>query len=352
MRAAASLGLGLVLVASSATSANRAHADERDVVAARLHVDAPGSCASEDAFWRATARRTERLRRVDAGGDVALDVVMRPSERGASGDVRITRGGRTFAQRKVTGASCDEVTQALSLVVALAFDPAARVDLPPEPAHDDAPPAPAPAPATAAAAPAPAIIAPLAAPRPAERPDVDRAPHPRWRFGIAGHATALGVAAPGATLGYGGFVDLERDAAGLSPSFRAGLLRSDGSVASSSPGIGADITWTLARASVCPFRVDLVRSVSLRPCAGVDAGSMAAHPTGLAAGRDRARPWVAASAAVRLAWSPVRAAFVEAEAGAAAPFVRDELAVDPTVSLYRAPSLVGAAQFAAGVRFP
>ena len=338
-----------------------ASAGDGDALATRVQVDAPEGCASAASFWRATSRRTDRLRAAgDRRAEASLEVVIRPAERGARGELRIVRGGLRSAHRKVHAASCEEVTQALSLIAALAFDPAARTET------DDVagPSSGAEAPvswddASAAARPVtpdplpvatPASAAPASA-HPKDRPTTRRSTEriARWHLGGGAHVGALGLASPGAVVAYGAFLDLERDAPGLSPSFRAGAMRADGQA--SSAGVDAALAWTVARVSACPVRLDLAPRIAVRPCAGADLGSLAASASGVPRAQDRARPWAAPAVSARLAWSPMRVVFVELEGGAALPLVRDELAVDPSVSLYRAPAVMPFVQASGGVRF-
>jgi hypothetical protein len=63
------------------------------------------------------------------------------------------------------------------------------------------------------------------------------------------------------------------------------------------------------------------------------------------------RPWVAAGAKVRLAWSPGDPVVVGVDVGAAVPVLRDEFRVDPAISLFRAPPVVAAGGAWLGVRF-
>lgn len=344
-----------------------ARGDEHRAVAARVHVDAPVGCASDASFWRATSRRTDRLRAVEAGAaEASLEVTIQPGERGATGELRIHRGGTRSADRKVRGASCDEVTQALSLIAALAFDPAARADMPEEMptaslpetgAAEGAPPAAAPGPpaspvpAAAPAPPPPAGAAP-GVPVGGDRPagPARAGPPARWRIGAGAHAGALGLASPGVVVAYGAFLELGRDAQRFSPSFRAGAMLAEGTA--STGGVDAELTWTLARGSLCPVRFELLSGVSLRPCVGADVGALAARAPRLERSQDRTRAWVAPTAMARLVWSPVRVLFLEIEGGVAVPLVRDEIAVDPSISLYRAPSVLPTVQVGAGMRFP
>ena len=160
----------------------------------------------------------------------------------------------------------------------------------------------------------------------------------------------IALAAPSSIAGYGGFAEIARDRPGLSPAIRLALLHAEGG--SPDGPARAELSWWLARAEVCPLRVDVLRTVHARPCLGLETGALTGTPSGAARAQTRTRPWLAPSLSGRIEWEIYRISFIEAEASLSAPLVRDELVVDPTVSLYRAPALVPSARIAAGVRFP
>lgn len=315
-------------------------------IAVSVRVEAPASCTTTAAFWAALARRTDRLRQARGGeGEASIEITMRADAEtgGATGELRIVRAGSASEQRRLGAASCDELTQGMSLVAALAFDPAARL----EAAVDDAPAAPDRTPATApVAVPSPAPGAPRETPT-----NPPRDGSPALRLGIGGSAGVAGMSADGATPVLGGFVDLQHQR-GLLTTARLGITRQDASV--TREAVGAELAWTLGRASVCPLRVPLNAraSVSLMPCAGIEVGVLSAAARGVSRADDRSRLWFAASAMGRFEVQPVRSFFVEAQVGAGFPLIRDEIAVDPSLTLYRAPAVIAFGEIGAGVRFP
>lgn len=317
-----------------------------DPIPASVRVDAPPSCTTASSFWAALARRTDRLRQARSGEAAAsIEITMRPDADGgtATGELRIVRAGATGAaseQRRLTAASCEELTHGMSVVAALAFDPAARLD---DGAGD--------APVRENAA-APASSAPASAPAPAEaaaRPPRDDSP--AFRFGAGVSLGGSNVSNELGTPAFGGFADLQHQR-GLLTTVRVGFSVSSASVRSDA--VGAELGWTLGRVSVCPVRIPLnaLASVSVMPCAGLDAGALSAAATGVTRADDRTRFWIAPAATGRFEVQPVRAVFVEAQLGAGFPLIRDEIAVDPTLILYRAPAVVAIGEIGAGVRFP
>jgi hypothetical protein len=368
-----------ILTAAMSTCVMHANAQEASARTARVEVESPSGCSSSAIFWKALGRRTERVvpTATNAAPDARIEVLMRTDQRAGSGvvgELTIVRGATRSQRRRIVGASCEEVTQGLSLVAALAFDPAARMD--------DAAPTPTTTTptnnvgssssstttattttttTTTGAAPVPsASVEPTrrdasAAETPTPTPPTPATTpsHWRWGMGASGSVSALGTTS--AVLAYGGFIDLESEsddrASRLAPSFRVGAAHSEGFADGAQ--VSADLAWTYARASACPLRFDLgSRNVAFRPCAGVDAGVLSARAVRLDRTKDRSRPWIMPHAVARLSWAPVRILFVEVQGGLGIPVVRDELVVDPTVSVYRAPALVPIAEIGAGLHFP
>ncbi len=372
-----------VIVATRVLVPYAAHA-EGPVTVARVKVDASAQCASEQSFADAIRQRTDRVRIspsvAAATTTAAIEVAIRPASRGVVGDVRVIRDGRASESRTITGASCDEVTQGLSLVAALAFDPMAKASLRDEtsdataptstegPPGDTSPEAPKAAPKAATSAPnetttnlANAITSP-ARNRDAQPPARSAAPF-AWAFRLGGSAAGMALDADTTmTFAWGGFIEIERDAPGFAPAFRASAFRADATT--NSGPISTSLGWTLARATLCPYRFDVAARIGIRPCAVVDAGVVsaeafsAAHSggardaTGLSRSQGRSRTWAAPGLVGRAAWSPTRIVFAELEVGATVPLVRDDFAIDPNLSVYRAPSVVPFAQIGTGLRFP
>ncbi len=113
--------------------------------------DAPEGCSGAEVFFGSLRSRTNRVRRASGTEPrTTLQVRLTRQPGRVLGELRIVddRGGTD--SRKVQGAGCEEVVQALSLTAALALDPAALLTTPPaEPVAGSGGPAGA---ATAAAA--------------------------------------------------------------------------------------------------------------------------------------------------------------------------------------------------------
>ena len=337
-----SVTAALLAVSPSALASER-------VTPARLEVDAPPGCTSSATIWAAIARHTDRLREGSGDDAVELHMTLRSTEDRVAGELRVTRRGEPSWRRALTGTTCAEVADALALVAALTFDPGEGADDAPSstPAGPSRPALTEASVSASAAPPAPAPTSTSAA-------DADVGPAPSaahaWRFALGGSAGTLAVGTTSAPFAYGGLLEVERDRDGIGPSFRLGVVHAEGSA--SAGGASVRLAWTTARPSVCPFRLRIGSGVVLRPCAGIEIGAVHASPRGLSAPADTTRAWVAPVLAGRLAWSPLRAFFVEAELALALPLVRDELAADPSLVLYRSPQLVPMTALATGIRFP
>lgn len=334
--------LSLVVAAAAGPATSVGETGARPV---QIELEAPEGCSGADAFFGSLRSRTNRVRRAD--GDeprTTLKVRLTRGHGQVVGELRIMddRGGTD--SRKVQGASCDEVVQALSLTAALALDPSALFTRPASvpsgastaAASARATPAPAPASAGASAASAgtPAAgAAPAGATPAAPRPEsAERAPEP-----VAEAATVVsprsGRPVPGVELALGP-VGLTV----LSGSFSAGaalavrkILGTDGIFR---PSLGLAIAYvrddvlhsppaaqsSLAAlgATVCPLRWS-ASIVTLQPCALVLGGWLSATGRGVTHASTVDRFWLSAGGTVRMAALLGAGLSLELEAGVSAP---------------------------------
>ena len=291
----------------------------------RVAVDAPATCTDHDAFARAVMRHSAEIAVGDEGAG-SIELRVREGE-DVEGTVRVAAPGRASWERTIRGRSCEEVTDALALVVAMSFDETPRPAPPPPPA-------------------------PIRTPEP-ESPDrIERStPSPSsWRGAVGASAGPLLLGAASLSLSYGGFAELELDRAGFAPSLRLGVTHAESSVDVN--GRGAALVWTTAHVGACPLRGDLSAAVQLRACAGLELGVLSASPRGLSSANDATRVWASAAATGRVRFVPGQLLFVEGDLGLTIPIVRDELAADPSLTLYRAPVVAPLVALSAGIRFP
>lgn len=169
------------------------------------------------------------------------------------------------------------------------------------------------------------------------------------RWGIGGGGEISGLA--GAVFGIRAFVDAEIGDGIVAPAFRLAGARSLFVEREASVG-AARLAWTTGALDMCPVRVPFGTRVALRPCIEASAGLLEAEGSGVQSAQDRARPWAAAGAHLRLVWAPARSFALELEGGASAPLVRETFFFQPDVDVYKAPPIAGFGRVGASVRFP
>ena len=90
----------------------------------RIEFEAPSGCSSADAFYEGVHGRTDRVRWA-VEGEISVQIRIRLFRAGTKirGELRLSDQEGEKETRKVNGATCDEVVEALALTVTLALDP-------------------------------------------------------------------------------------------------------------------------------------------------------------------------------------------------------------------------------------
>lgn len=255
----------------------------------------PPGCAPAAAFLAQVAARTPLFK----SGDVALNVEVEARRDGVHGRVSIAHGAHD-TEREIAGASCDEVVEALALIVAISIDPNANTGPLPNP-----PPV-APAPPRARAAdetPAPARSAP-------------------WRLHAAFGFDVEGGLAPRLALGPRVLVRWSRsDPSALVSSLAVSAARLDTGAVHT--GVDEFAVWKVVavRFEACSYGF-ASGALRLEPCLAAEGGSVSAagsHPLG---SRRSAVGWAAAGALGRAAYDVLNVLAVQAAAGAVFPLSR------------------------------
>jgi len=97
----------------------------------QVEFDAPAGCSSAGAFFGSLRSRTDEVRQSDGSEPYTTIQVRLTRNRGrVLGELRVVDDRGKTDTRKVHGASCDDVVQALSLTAALAVDPNALLSAP------------------------------------------------------------------------------------------------------------------------------------------------------------------------------------------------------------------------------
>jgi hypothetical protein len=313
-------GLSLVVIVVSRLATPDPGTEPHPV---QVEFDAPAGCADANSFFSSLRSRTNRVRQAEENEPHTTLRVRLAQMRGyILGELRVVDDRGRTDTRKVQGANCDDVVQALSLTAALAVDPSVLLSAPAAPPERATSP-------EATAPPEPAVP-----PKPAAPPELattalaDRAPGagsqslhapiPRFEFGVSpvgatllSSSFSLGVAlsARMTLTGSGVF----RPTMGLG----AAYLRND---VLQSPGV-AQASLTGIAATVCPLRLS-ASIVTLQPCGLALGGwlTVLGHQAEHTYSVDRL--WLSAGGVLRISAYLGRGLSLEVETGITAPFIR------------------------------
>jgi hypothetical protein len=248
--------------------------------------------------------------------------------------MRSISGTPSTQARAIVGDACEEVVESLALMVALVFDPAAAQEARSTPEAEPESPA----------------------SRDDAAPGAVPASPPRTRLqttaGVQGGVFVVG----GLAWTLGGFADFAaaRPArSGWLPSWRVGatLARLEDSAAG--PAVRGQVTWVMLQLDGCPWSGAIADRVALRPCASLQGGGVvvSASGDGVRDTRAIATPWLAPGALLRVTWSPGAMLVLGVDIAGFVPLWRDTFAVDPSVTLFRAPQAALSASAALGAHF-
>jgi len=255
-------------------------------------------------FWHVRAR-TQRVR-LAATGELALLVAVRIEQEGneSVGTLELPAPDQSEPfVRQVRAASCEEVVLALSLVLALAYDPDAVQSFA-SPAPPGSPPPPP---------------EPHRSPPPPAHPRASASETSAWRaaFGLDGLFVG-GMIASSLEPGLGAFAEVGRTGGFVAPTVTASFVfvPSESHVTDVDPT--ARFGYVGGRLALCPVNLlSLVaKGVELSPCLALDVGRLSASteladPLGVASSS-----WVASLAILRFRWNFYDRFFGETIAGA------------------------------------
>jgi hypothetical protein len=326
-------------------------------IAVSVTYDVAAGCPKVDYFEQRVRDRAPRAHFVEDGDRHAFRVSAHPEEGQWVGELAALPAVDESSVRRVTGTSCGDVIAALSLIAAVAIDPAAAEHAPapatatsepskPSEATPAATPKPV-VPAAVAAQPAvPAVQAANAAPGPAPQSGVRPEAETRWdvEWGLDGVA-AFGRA-PAALFGIGAAV-------GAGPVAPPGRLLSWFAVLSAKELFPRDLGEPLkARFSGqfltlegCFLRFSFGKVLSMRPCLGVEAGRLAVggiQQEFLATTENQSALFVAMVQSLRLGVQLGRIFGLEVIGTLVEPFRHDSFGYQqPPVPIYTIPAVSG-----------
>jgi hypothetical protein len=355
-RALRSWCLVLAALASFSATSSQARADRPEPVG--LLYRAPSGCADEAAFVEKVHARTANALFASAAPHRSFEVTIRPLGSRLEGElvtvdaVDAVAAAQRRTRRTFVAASCEELTTALALLVALAVDPLGVTS------ESAAVPPAAAAPGDTSEGPNPETGPPLLPPAAATVAEADRstpgpAPPPKpWlpELGL-GALTTSGVA-PVAMVGAGVSAGVAREeSAWWSPAVRADALIAGTGVVGPSFA-QARFVWATGRAEGCPSRLN-IGQLSFWPCLAGEVGAIAVSGRQIATPGQAVVPWLAAGALARARWNPTPRVFADVVLGATTPIYRPSFVFDaPRTVVYQAPVLLAHTALTVGVTFP
>lgn len=279
-------------VLAAMTASPRALAAEP---ATRVRFDVRAPCSDAKDFARRVGERTGRVTESDGAQGDLVEVTVGTATP-AEGTFRVTpAGGEPSSERRMEGASCEEVVDALSLAVALTYDPEATFTPRPVAKPTAAPVPPPPRPAPAAPPPTP--------------------PPPPLPFRASMGVLATAAAARRLPLGLLAFTDVSTRRSSARLAF--GLQRAKVDVR----GLSADFTWALIVPDVCPWRFGS-GPLELSPCVGLAMGVVDAQPREISGAESFTRAWIAPKPALRMRMAVGASVALEAQLALEVPLVR------------------------------
>ena len=267
----------------------------------RLEYEAHAGCPDALSFFWHVRARTQRVRLAEPN-ELALLASVHITVDGSESVGRLELPGpepegQSFV-REVRASSCEEVVLALSLVLALAYDPDA--------VQTFSQPAPPP---------------PVAEPPPAPPPPPPIAPPPRperslWRaaFGVQGHLLG-GVVASSLEPAGSAFVEVGHSDGLFSPTLTASFVFAPSESGISDIDPTARIRYLGGRLSLCPIQVAIMTRLELAPCVGLDVGRLYGSTEVRDSLGEQGKTWSAALFAARLRWNFSERFFGETSAG-------------------------------------
>jgi len=337
-----------------------AHAEaQADTASVAGKYRAPDECPDREA-WRAALRAqtgagrgsgVERLTvEIERSGQGAHKAYEGRIQDGAAIEAaahRLTSGGR-----RVRGASCPEVFEALTLIARLGLVgagaepgvPAASAESAASAARGEASPAPSAWTLSAAEE--------LALAKDPLPPGIDPAPDTEsvhWSaaalalWGGAARATA------GADLGLAFTASWDRGA--LQPLLLLGAYHGGERFGVSGSRAGARLERVALHAAACPLRFPRISAFGLRPCVDVDAGVVRGSGVSVDGARSHDAPWLSTGVQLRAEWSPWGPFELGAMIGGVVALSRPRFYFEPDTTAFQADAASLRAAATAGVSF-
>ncbi len=314
-----------------------------------VRVDLKGhpGCPDENGFFAEMRARTTRVRRPNTG-EKARTFKVSIKQVGGKSVGELTIPGA--AKRSISGDSCGEVVSALAFIAALSIDPNASSTPVASTTISASVTSSTPVISSASVVASVSASASAAPPLPSAKPKTDDA-RLRWSGGVG--VTLVAAQNPSLVLATPVHFEGSYERPSLfSPSARLSFVLIGKGGLNETPVGRAYFRWTYAALDGCPVRWSPVRTITMRPCAGMEGGTLAGGGLLIGLARNETRPWLAARAYGRIDWTFLDTLTVEMQIGGVVPLTRDRFVFDPATLIYQAPIVMPFAGLGLGVRFP
>jgi hypothetical protein len=266
----------------------------------RLSYEGDPTCADRSRLEREVIIRNPTVRWTSQS-ESALEAEVRvtTTPAGTAGSLLLRPPGGAEVRREIKGRDCDEVLEAIGLIIALSS--IERDQMPSTEQETPSPPPPPPAPSA------------TSSPR-AER---------QWAFGGGVQALAAMGVSPSPMPGVAAFLDLTRSGEGFSPSLRLGMLEAIRTGLEEPEGT-TSFRVVAAVAEICPAALGISDSWLFRPCVHGSYGVLRASGSVAGNVNTERHPWATLGVALRLEWAWSEIASVELSGGPSAALVRSQ----------------------------
>jgi hypothetical protein len=330
------LRAALLVALGSFAAPRRALAQEVGKEPIRLEYRASEGCPDVETFVARVRARTSRVRVALPGEAARTFAIVLVDGSPASGEVGVVDGEHPESARRVQGATCSEVADALALIVGLAVNPRTTAAAPADEVYDRGVPGTVPPPSSSQV----------------ERPERRSARLPAAGSVFAGaDFTVTSGLAPDARVGGSPYVGWQaREDSLVAPEVRLAVVRSVSAVPAGSSGT-ASFDWTAGRLDGCPIAWRRA-TLRLRPCARIEVGSVGVATVNVPAPRSLLRGWFAAGPLIRAQWNVIDTLFADAELALLLRATNDRFVVLPDSTVYQVPVLGLTAGLGVGALFP
>lgn len=354
--------LGALVCAAAALFAPVARASSPEgVEQVVIAYDAGGACPSRADFFELVRAYTTKFEVVEAGAADVRRFRVATSTRApnVTGDLAITTTNGKRSERHVTASTCDEVTRALAIMVAVAIDPAALSSEPSGArAPGSAPTSDAPEEPTESLAPVTEVVPIADRPVSAPRTLPPSEPSPRTHVSMDVRTEVTSAVIDSALPVLGASVELAPAVfargsllARMRPSMAIGLRQSLPTEISLRGG-STEFVWTAGNLRLCPLRFDVARRVvDVAVCAETNVGSVTARPQGFGNVRQSSVAWLDVGLSSFLRVSATKRLFFEANVEVVAPWSRRRFELSSGALVSRAPAVGVVGGVGAGLTF-